>query len=410
MARSTGISQRCKAVCPARCKRHKWSFSVEFPPGPDGKRLRVTESGFPDASAARDARDTALKAYKLGTLETDRRKETTGAYLTRWLEAKESARTIRPATIRSYRGHLTNYLIPSLGRVRLSDLKSADVDAMLVRIRRENEGKAPNQVVSASTERRIVATLRSAVRDALRTGQLHRDPTLGAHVAKDAGERRDAWSPEQFGRFRAWMEAKQAEDGNGNRTDVQRIAPVTLFAVGTGMRLGEVCGLRWSDVDLDAGYLTVRQQAQLQGRDIVFQPVKTKAGQDRWVPVAGWVPDVLRSRKAQQGRERLVAGEAWTSPTGLVFTDALGGPLNPNNVSKTFGRMAERAGLPRVVFHSLRHLAATIMLQNGLPLPVVSRILGHSTITVTADLYFDVVKDQRLNDDVSAAYARAFSA
>lgn len=94
----------------------------------------------------------------------------------------------------------------------------------------------------------------------------------------------------------------------------------------------------------------------------------------------------------------------------VMFTDALGSSLNPNNVSKTFGGMAERAGLPKVIFHSLRHLAATIMLQNGLPLPVAPRILGHSTITVTSDLYFDVVKDQRLKDDVTAAFERAFSA
>ena len=215
------------------------------------------------------------------------------------------------------------------------------------------------------------------------------------------------WSPDEFARFRVWME----DPGNAvGKAHTERIAPLVLFAVGTGLRLGEVCGLRWSDVEMDAGHLTVNQQAQLQSGAVMFQPVKTKAGQGRWVPLAGWVPDLLRAWKAQQSRERLLAGEAWQNPRGLVFTDALGAPLIPANVSKTFGRMAERAELPPVVFHSLRHLAATIMLQNGLPLPVVSRILGHSTVTVTADLYFDVVKDRKLADDVSAAYARAFSA
>ncbi|MGY3319975.1 tyrosine-type recombinase/integrase [Arthrobacter sp. TE12232] len=403
MAKAAGVYQRCTKECPARCKRHKWAFSVEFPPGQDGKRLRIAESGFPDQETAKDARTKAIRAHKEGTLEADRRKETVGQYLERWLTAKESAKTIRAATIRSYRGHLDNYLIPNLGGLRLSDLKASHIDAMLVKVRKANTGKPLNQQVSASTERRIVATLRSALRDALRAGQIHRDPTIGAHVSKEAAERRDVWSPEEFGQFRGWMEAQ--ESGHA-----ERLAPLILFAVGTGMRLGEVCGLRWSDVDLAAGDLTVRQQAQLQGKEVLFQPVKTKAGQDRWVPLAGWVPDVLKAWKVQQGRERLIAGEAWANDRGLVFTDALGAPLIPNNVSKTFGRMAERAGLPKVVFHSLRHLAATIMLQNGLPLPVVSRILGHSTITVTSDLYFDVVKDQRLKDDVTAAYARAFSA
>lgn len=402
MAKATGVYQRCTKDCAARCKRHKWAFSVEFPPGEDGKRLRIAESGFPDQETAKEARTKAIRAHKEGTLEADRRKETVGQYLERWLTAKESAKTIRAATIRSYRGHLDNYLMPNLGRVRLSDLKASQIDAMLVRIRKANDGKPRNQQVSASTERRIIATLRSALRDALRAGQIHRDPTIGAHVSKESAERRDVWTPEEFGQFRAWMEYQEGH--------AEHLAPLILFAVGTGMRLGEICGLRWSDVDTEAGYLTVRQQAQLQGKEVVFQPVKTKAGQDRWVPLAGWVPDALKAWKVQQGRERLISGQAWANDRGLVFTDALGAPLIPNNVSKTFGRMAERAGLPKVVFHSLRHLAATIMLQNGLPLPVVSRILGHSTITVTADLYFDVVKDQRLKDDVSAAYARAFSA
>ena len=404
MAKATGVFQRCKADCPARCKRHKWAFTVEFPPGQDGKRLRVAESGFPDQEAAKDARAKVIRAHKEGTLEADRRKDTVADYLSQWLTAKESAKTIRPATIRSYRGHLDNYLLPELGKIRLTDLKASHIDVMLVKIRKANAGKPLNQQVSASTERRIMATLRSAARDALRKGLILRDPTIGAHVAKAAAERREVWSPEEFAAFRRWMEAQESEGRP------ERLAPLVLFAVGTGLRLGEVCGLRWSDVDLEAGALVVRQQAQLQGKEVVFQPVKTKAGQDRWVPLAGWVPDVLKARKAQQARERLAVGQAWQNGQDLVFTDALGGPLVPANASKTFGRMAERAGLPKVVFHSLRHLAATIMLQNGIPLPVVSRILGHSTITVTADLYFDVVRDERLKDDVSAAYARAFGA
>jgi integrase len=142
---------------------------------------------------------------------------------------------------------------------------------------------------------------------------------LSVLISKETAERRDVWSPEEFAQFRAWMEDQ--ESGHA-----ERLAPLILFAVGTGMRLGEVCGLRWSDVDLAAGDLTVRQQAQLQGKAVVFQPVKTKAGQDRWVPLAGWVPDVLKAWKVRQGRERLIAGGAWANDRGLVFTDALGLP------------------------------------------------------------------------------------
>lgn len=407
MGKQAGVFQRCTKGCPQRCNRHKFAFTVEFKPDANGKRQQVTESGFKTAEEARKRRAEVIRSHESGTLEADRRKETVGKYLQTWLEAKESAGTIRPATVRSYRGHVDNYLTPHLGRIRLSALKAADIDRMLKAIRTANDGKASNLQVSASTERRIMATLRSAIHDALKTGLIHRDPTIGAHVARKAGKRRDVWTPDQFATFRRWMEEPT---DTSDHSHVERLAPLILLAAGTGLRRGEVCGLRWSDVDLDAGYAIVHQQAQVHGRAIVFQEVKTSAGQDRKVPMGGWVPDTLKAWKVQQSRERLAAGEAWSNDRGLVFTDALGGPLNPDNIGKTFSRMAERAGLPRVVFHSLRHLAARVMLQNGLPLVVVSELLGHSTIKVTADLYFDAVHNDRLRDDVTAAYNRAFGA
>lgn len=120
------------------------------------------------------------------------------------------------------------------------------------------------------------------------------------------------------------------------------------------------------------------------------------------VPVAGWVPDALRTVKARQAAERLAFGRDWTD-SGLVFTHPDGTGLMPHSVSKGFGRLVKVYGVPRLRFHDLRHIGATILLQAGVPMPVVSRILGHSSIGITVDTYGHVVMDDQVKNAMDQA-------
>jgi integrase len=319
-----------------------------------------------------------------------------GAFLGEWLTSKVDAGAIRATTAKSYRQHIDDYLTPHLGTVRIVDLRADHVRAMLRAVRedRRAHGLPP---LTGATERRILATLRSACRSGLAEGLVTIDPTRRVEVRKDATGRVDPWSWDEFEAFEAWLHAQP----DGSRA--ARLAPVVAVAARTGLRLGEVCGLRWSDVDLTAGRLVVAQQAQKIDRgDVVYTAPKSDASQDRPVPLVPDVVDVLRAHKAAQAVDRLAWGTAWAG-TGLVFTREDGTGLIPASVSQAFRECVRASGLRTVRFHDLRHLAATTMLANGVPLTLVASVLGHSQVAVTHRFYSHVT-----GDDAAAYMAAAF--
>jgi integrase len=156
-----------------------------------------------------------------------------------------------------------------------------------------------------------------------------------------------------------------------------------LVATGTGLRQGELLALRWSDVDLDTSMLSVRHTLQ-RGTRTLEEP-KTERGK-RTLRLGRETREALLDQARVQRRERLAAGSSWHDGD-YVFTTRKGLPLNGRNVLEAFHQALDRAGLARRPFHSLRHAFATLQIESGEELGVVSRILGHSQIATTADVY-----------------------
>ncbi|HZW04533.1 MAG TPA: site-specific integrase, partial [Anaerolineaceae bacterium] len=170
----------------------------------------------------------------------------------------------------------------------------------------------------------------------------------------------------------------------------------TLFrlAVMTGMRLGELMGLRWADLSWQHGTLHVQRQVQrVDGQGWQFLEPKTRASR-RIVPLSGPMLMALRAHQEQQQLQRELKGARWTE-NGLIFTNSMGNPLDPSNMRKEFNRVLEFAGLPRVRFHDLRHTAASLMLNNHVPLIVAARMLGHQRPSVTLDIYGHLYHDKQ---------------
>ncbi len=171
----------------------------------------------------------------------------------------------------------------------------------------------------------------------------------------------------------------------------------------TGLRRGEALGLKWSDLDLDAGRLSVRRTLVAVGYDVKWSEPKT-AKSRRSVALDAGTVSAMRSHRRQQLEERMALGSGYRDDD-LVFARVDGSPIHPQTVSQAFERHAKAAGLSPIRLHDLRHTAATLMLEGGVPLKVVSERLGHSSIGITADVYQHVT--EHMQDEAAAKLGAA---
>jgi integrase len=192
-------------------------------------------------------------------------------------------------------------------------------------------------------------------------------------------ERKEVWTAEQL---RAFL---------GGTVD-DRLHPFWMLAVTTGCRFGELTGARWTDVDYQPGTLTIRRNLQRIKGKWVFSEPKTRAGQ-RTIALPPEAVVTLRHQKALQAEWRLKIGDGWHD-NGLVFTSLTGQPLEPSAVTRGTQRACERLGLPYLTPHQLRHLHATLLLAEGVPIPAVSARLGHATPSITMSVYAHAVRRQ----------------
>jgi integrase len=368
------VSQRHRADCPRggdgallphRC-RHSWQFTVDVRRGADEGRRQITKAGFPTKREAQLALQRYLEEDRAGVDVATRL--TLGDYLDHWLEGK---RALRPSTLRSYREHIQLYLRPRLGSLRLREVRPDDVDRLLADLSTGQRRRS----LSAATQRRIYATLRAALNDAVARRLLAYNPVLHVELPREERAATIVWTPAQVATFLDHV----AQD---------RLYGLYHLVIVTGLRRGEVTGLRWKDLDLDLGHLRVTQQIVQLGGTLHVGPPKTRRGR-RTVPLDPITVAVLRDHAGRQRAERRAWGAAWMD-SGLVFTREDGRPLSPEVISRRFKAAAAGAGLPTIRFHDLRHTSASLALAAGVAMKVVSDRLGHSTSGITADLYTHV--------------------
>lgn len=373
--RRGSVFQRHSSKCPRAAdggyESHKcrgpWAYYVLAGRGPGGRRRQITRSGFATKRQAELALKDILGRESAEVAEIHRL--TTGQYLEQWLVGK---RSLRPTTVQSYASHIRLYLGPHLGHILLADLRPHHLDPMYAELLCDDRDRTRK----AATVRRIHATLRAALNTAVKRRLIPWNPALHIELPTSERVQTHVWTPEQLGTFL------------DHHLDHRLYALFHLVAL-TGMRRGEALGLRWSDVDLDKGMVRVVQQLLDTKGGPTFGPPKTRSGV-RIVPIDEGTVQILRRHRRQQSVERLSAGQAWVN-SGLCFTDPAGAPLRPDYVSKLFARMIRQANVPSIRLHDLRHTSASLALAAGIAMKVVSDRLGHSSMSITADLYTHVV-------------------
>lgn len=288
------------------------------------------------------------------------------AFTEAWFKSIEGA--VRPRTLHSDRMYVRRHLLPQLGSLRLNRISVAHVQNLLDA--KLGEGLAPQSVVH------IRSVLRRILNHAIRLGLLSRNV---ASLARPPRLERFEFQPFTPEEARAFLQAIQQD----------RLRALYLVALFAGLRQGELLGLKWSDVDLEAGTLRVNHALQRVEGQLRLVPPKTATSR-RSIALPPMAVEALRQHRAAQTEERLLAGPEWLA-SELVFTTAWGAPIEPRNATRCFKRILARAALREIRFHDLRHSCATLLLVQGVAPRVVMEILGHSQIAVTMNTYSHVL-------------------
>ncbi|MDP9354013.1 MAG: site-specific integrase [Chloroflexota bacterium] len=336
----------------------------------DGKSKRKSFYGRTKADAMRQMR-AAQREHEAG-LPVPTGRQTVAQFLDRWL-AEVVQPTVRPKTHHSYAQLVRLHVKPALGHYQLAKLEPQHVQSFM------NEKLAVG--LSPRTVQYLRAVLRRALGQALKWGLVARNVATLVDPPRSVRHEIKPLTPVQAQTF---LTAARGD----------RLEALYSVALALGLRQGEALGLRWSDVDLDAGTLVVRVALQRVGGKPQLVEPKTSRSR-RTIPMPPTIVAALRAHKVRQLEERLLAGRRWDDSWGLVFASTIGTPLDARNVIRQFHRMLQVARLAPMRFHDLRHTCASLLLAQGVGPRTIMEVLGHSQISLTMDTYSHVMPEMR---------------
>ena len=309
--------------------------------------------------------------------------QTLSVFLDRWLNGPVKG-SVKPSTFESYERTIRNHIDPTLGHRKLKNLAPDHLQYFYQS--KLDSGLAPGTV------RLMHGILHKALEQAVKWGVLPRNVCKATTPPKPNTKEIHPLDAEQV------REILEAARGN-------RLEALYVLAVTAGLRIGELLGLKWEDVDLDAETLRVRRTKSRAKTGPTFTAPKN--GKGRQLRLTQRAVESLKSHKAAQNAERLGIGDLWQD-NGLVFCTTGGKPLDFHNLRATsFKPLLKEAGLPDIRFHDLRHTCATLLLSRGHHPKLVQELLGHSSVAMTLDRYSHVLPG--MGDQTAAAMEAALS-
>ncbi|WP_258111605.1 site-specific integrase [Alicyclobacillus sp. SP_1] len=347
-----------------------WSIVFDIGRDEQGKRKQKWVGGFTTKKEAQAALAEQVTAVEKGSFVAPAN-QTFADFLNEWGEQKKLQ--VRPSTWRSYEWTLNYHIIPHIGHLKLKQITPNHIERLYKQLRESPrpDGKPGN--LSERTILHVHLILQNALDRAVRWNLIGRNPCKLVDAPRPKKVEMKVWSKEQLQKFIA----VSSED---------ELHHVFLLLATTGMRIGEVLGLRWSDVDLVNCKVTVQQQLSFVKGGYVVQPPKTRSG-NRTIPVPNQVIDVLKDVKKQQDFKREFFGEDYQTGLDFVCCTDKGTPLYHGNFTARWNSLIQKAGIPRIRIHDIRHTHASLLLQQGVNPKVVAERLGHANVSITLDTY-----------------------
>ena len=298
---------------------------------------------------------------------------TVGSWLEVWMENYAKIK-LRPSTYKTSQGFLKNHIKPQIGGIPLADLTSLDLQRFYKhlldggRVDRVEAKKKPKGL-APKTVRNIHQMIGSAYNLAIEQKLVSKNPAQGCALPKVEHKEMKTLTADQLSAF--FCEAKDSG-----------VYELYYLDLATGLRRGELLGLKWTDVDFQHGALKIQRAISRQNSKVVEAPLKTKNAY-RTLPLSADAISVLKMQKCKVGNSE------W------VFPSPSGGPMSPDSVLHMLQRVLKRAGLPRIRFHDLRHTFATLALENGMDVKTISAMLGHVSAVTTLDIYTHITGDMQ---------------
>jgi len=273
--------------------------------------------------------------------------------------------TLRPNTFYQYKKTISKHILPYLGNLNLKDLQASRIENFYIQLTKAELG--------VRTVRLVHSILHCAFEHAVRYGWLIKNPSHRVLLPRYTQKEMHVLKEHEVTNFLT----------SAHKSPYHALYHIALV---TGMRQGEIFGLKWSDLDWNTGKLSIKRQVQhVPGNSWDFSEPKTRA-RKRIINLGNNSLALLHTQYKRVIFLKQIAGKYWKE-NDLVFPSFVGSPLNPSNLRKDFLKVLKDAGVSIIRFHDLRHTAASLMLNHGIPIIVVSNILGHSKPSVTLDVY-----------------------
>lgn len=345
-------------------KDGRWQGDISLGYDQHGKRRRETVYG----RTQREVREKIDRLKReVGSGSYSNTKLTLTEYLDKW--HAEGSRQWRPRTAELYRHYIDRHIVPKLGKVKLAKLAPLHVQSLVGELADEGHLRTANAC------RTLLA---SALKQAVRWQLVPRNVVEAVDAVKEPKTKLNIWTPEQTAQF---LEGIQNH----------RLYAAFYLMIATGVRRGELLGLRWEDVQGDT--LNIEQSLVVVNNKAQFSTPKTERGIRR-VAISPDVVEVLKEHRKQQSQEKEALGESWTD-FGLVFASEVGTPIHPRNFYRTWRGLLEKTGVPPARLHDLRHLHVSLLINKDVDQKTIADRVGHTDPGFTLRHYGHLFEKRR---------------